>query len=158
MIGYAVVVIAQTVALPIISGIVELAVVGGDPVLVFGKWWVFWGVGTRLLLAGFVQMSGKGPTAQILGSTGPSVQEQQLVRELGAANVGMGIAGLFALVPGWALPAGLAGGVFLFVAGAMHVAKKDKNPREALATWTDLIVGVAVLVLAVSVLVRTLAG
>ena len=156
--GYFIIVIAQTVALPIISGIIELATSGGDPVLVFTKWWVFWGVGTRLFSAGIVQMSGKGPTAAILGSGSASIQEKQLTRELGAANVGMGLAGLFALVPGWALPAGLAGGVFLLIAGAMHVGKKGKNAKESLATWTDLIVGVAVVVLAVYTLARALAG
>lgn len=156
--GYFIIVLAQTVALPIISGIIELATVGGDPVLVFGKWWVFWGVGTRLLLAGIVQSSGKGQTAAILGSSAPSVQETQLTRELGTANIGMGLAGLLALVPGWAVPAGLAGGVFLLLAGLMHVLKKDKNAKESLATWTDLIVGVAVVVLAIYTLVRAITG
>jgi hypothetical protein len=80
--GYFILVIAQTVAFPIICGIIELATVGGDPVLVFGKWWAFWGVGTRLLVAGIVQVSGKGPTATILGAAAPSVQEKQLAREL----------------------------------------------------------------------------
>ena len=47
--GYFILVIAQTAVFPIVSGIVELAVFGGDPIQVFGKWWVFWGVGTRLL-------------------------------------------------------------------------------------------------------------
>ncbi|WP_349864723.1 hypothetical protein [Leifsonia sp. WHRI 6310E] len=136
--GYDILVIAQTVALPIISGIVELAVAGGDPVLVFGKWWVFWGVGTRLLVAGIAQVSGKGPTTEILGPAAPTVPEKQLVRELGMANIGMGLAGLLALVPGWALPAGLAGGLFLLIAGVMHVPKRGKNAQEALATWTDL--------------------
>lgn len=156
--GYFILVIGQTVALPVVSGLIELLTVGGDPVVVFGKWWVFWGVGTRLLVAGIAQVSGKGPTAQILGSTAPSVQEVQLTRELGTANIGMGLAGLLALVPGWALPAGLAGGVFLLIAGIMHVPKKGKNPQETVATWTDLVVGVAVLVLAVRVLIGVLAG
>ncbi len=156
--GYAIPVLLQTVILPIVSGVIELLVFGGDPVLVFGKWWVFWGVGTRLFLAGIVQMSGKGPTAKILGSATPSVQETQLVRELGTANIGMGFAGLFALIPGWALPVGLAGGVFLLIAGLMHVGKKGKNSQESIATWTDIIVGVAVVVLGVYTLVRFVAG
>ncbi|MFT4212383.1 MAG: hypothetical protein QM626_10990 [Microbacterium sp.] len=155
--GYFVLVIAQTIVLPIVSGVVELAVVGGDPVLVFGRWWVFWGVGTRLLVAGLVQVSGGGPTAEILGSSTVGVAEKQLTRELGTANIGMGAAGLLALVPGWSLPAGLAGGVFLLVAGLMHLPKKGKNRQEVLATWTDLVVGVAVVVLAVDVLVAALA-
>ena len=85
--GYFIVVIAQTIVLPIVSAIIELATSGGDPILVFGMWWVFWGVGTRLLLAGLVQVSGKGPTSEILGSTTASTAEKQLTRELGTANV-----------------------------------------------------------------------
>ncbi|MBS1697028.1 MAG: hypothetical protein JST25_01330 [Actinobacteria bacterium] len=150
--GYFILVIGQTVVLPLVSGIIELLVVGGDPILVFGKWWVFWGVGTRLLVAGLAQVSGKGPTAAILGSSAPSVQEVQLTRELGTANIAMGLAGLLALIPGWALPAGLAGGVFLLIAGILHLPKKGKNAQESVATWTDLLVGVVVLVLAVRVL------
>jgi hypothetical protein len=155
-VGYFILVIGQTIVLPIVSGIIELAVVGGDPVLVFGKWWVFWGVGTRLLVAGVAQVSGRGPTTAILGATAPSIQEKQLTRELGVANVAMGLAGLLALVAGWALPAGVAGGVFLLIAGIMHVPKRHKNPQESLATWTDLIVGLAVVVLAVDIVARTL--
>lgn len=149
--GYFILVIAQTLVLPVVSGSIDLARSGGHPVLVFGAWWVFWGVGTRLLVAGIAQVSGKGPTAEILGSTAPSVPEQQLARELGTANLAMGLAGLLALVRDWALPAGAAGGVFLLIAGAWHVAKKGKGPRETLATWTDLVVGLAVVVLAVDV-------
>jgi hypothetical protein len=118
---------------------------------------VFWGVGTRLLVAGIVQVSGGGPTAAILGSAAPSVQEKQLSRELGFANLCIGLAGLLALVPDWALPAGIAGGLYLLIAGLMHVPKRGKNAQESLATWTDLVVGVAVVVLAVDVLVRALA-
>jgi len=114
--GYFVLVIAQTIVLPLVCGTWELAGSGGDAVLVYGKWWVFWGVGTRLLVAGLAQVSGKGPTAQILGSSESTVQERQLTRELGTANIGMGTAGLLALVPGWAMPAGVAGGVFLLIA------------------------------------------
>ena len=154
--GYFILVIAQTVVFPIVSGIIELAVVGGDPVLVFGKWWVFWGVGTRLLVAGIVQMSGRGVTSAILGAAAPSVQEKQLTRELGIANLCIGLAGLLALVPVWALPAGFAGGIYLLLAGILHLPKKGRNPQESLATWTDLIVGVAVVVLAVYVVVRAL--
>jgi hypothetical protein len=149
--GYFVLVTAQTIVLPIASALIELAIVGGDPVVAFGKWWAFWGVGTRLLVAGLAQVSGKGPTSEILGSAQATMQEEQLVRELGTANIGMGLAGLLAVVPGWALPAGLAGGVFLLIAGLMHLPKRGKGPQETLATWTDLVVGLVVLAFAVSV-------
>lgn len=151
--GYVTLVLAQTLFLPIVSGWIELATAGGDLILVFGKWFVFWGVGTRLLVAGIAQLSGRGPTAEILGSDGASKSEKQLVGELGLANTCVGLAGLLALVPGWALPAGLAGGLYLLAAGLMHVAKPGKNLKEQVATWTDLLVGLAVLTLAVRVLI-----
>ena len=47
---------------------------------------------------------------------------------------------------------------YLLIAGIMHLPKRGKNAQEQLATWTDLIVGVAVVVLGVYVLVRALAG
>lgn len=156
--GYFILVIAQTIALPILSGAIELVLGGGDPVLVFGRWWVFWGVGTRLLVAGIAQLSGKGPTSEILGATAPTMQETQLTRELGMANVGMGLAGLLALIPGWALPAGLAGGIFLLIAGVMHLPKKGKNAQESLATWTDLVVGIVVVILGAYLLLGAMAG
>ncbi len=148
-VGYFVLVIAQTIVLPVVSGAIQLVAAGGDAVLVFGRWWVFWGVGSRLLVAGIAQVSGRGPTSAILGTDTPSVQERQLVRELGTANIALGAAGLLALVPGWALPTGAAGGLFLLIAGLMHAPKRGKNPQESLATWTDILVGVAVAVLAV---------
>lgn len=149
---YVIVVTAQTIVLPIVSGAIHLAVSGGDPLIVFGTWWVFWGVGTRLLVAGIAQVAGRGPTAGILGAAEATAVEKQLTAELGTANIGMGVAGLFALVPGWALPAGAAGGLFLLIAGGLHIAKPGKNARERLATWTDLLVGLAVVALAVGVL------
>ncbi|MBS1672625.1 MAG: hypothetical protein JSS74_01520 [Actinobacteria bacterium] len=156
--GYFLVVIGQTVVLPLLSGVIELLILGGDPILILGKWWVFWGVGTRLFVAGIAQVSGKGRTAEILGSTAPSVQELQLTRELGTANIGMGLAGLFALIPGWTLPAAIAGGVFLLIAGLMHLPKKGKNAQETVATWTDLIVGIVVVVFAIRVVSGAIAG
>jgi hypothetical protein len=144
--GYFIGVILQTVVLPALSGAIEVVTVGGDPIEVFGRWWVFWGVGTRLLVAGVVQLVRPGTTARILGSGEATPAELQTARELSTANIGMGLAGLLALIPAWAAPAGAAGGVFLLAAGLMHVRKKGKNPQETLATWTDLLVGVVVVV------------
>ncbi|MFZ1361796.1 MAG: DUF6790 family protein [Candidatus Nanopelagicales bacterium] len=150
---YFIVTILQTVVLPIVFGWSELSSNGGEPILVFGKWWVFWGVGTRLLAAGIFQVFGGGMTLKILGADKPTEQERQLARELGTANIGMGLAGLLALQAGWIVPAGLAGGVFLLLAGLMHVAKKGKNAQETVATWTDLVVGVVVVIVALYVLI-----
>jgi len=146
--GYFIGVILQTIVLPIVSGTIELAATGGNPVEVYGRWWVFWGVGTRLLVAGVVQLVRPETTAAILGSEMPAESELQVARELSTANIGMGLAGLLALIPGWAAVAGVAGGVFLLIAGLLHVTKRNKNAQESLATWTDLLVGVVALVFA----------
>ena len=68
-----------------------------------------------------------------------------MARELSTANLGMGLAWLSALNPDWAAPAGAAGGLFLLIAGLMHITKKNKNAQETLATWTDLLVGAVAL-------------
>ena len=36
---YVAIVLAQTLVLPLLSGIAELLLVGGDPILVLGRWW-----------------------------------------------------------------------------------------------------------------------
>ena len=151
--GYFIGVILQTVLLPVLSGGLELGIGGGDPIEVFGRWWVFWGVGTRLLVAGCVQLLRPDTTARILGSAEATPAEVQVARELSMANVGMGLAGLLALVPVWAPAAGAAGGAFLLAAGLMHVRKTGKSPQELLATWSDLLVGVVVVVFVVYALV-----
>lgn len=154
--GYFIGVILQTVILPLVSGTIELNATGGDPIEIYGRWWVFWGVGTRLVVAGAVQLIRPQTTAGILGTEQPSAGEMQVVRELATANLGMGLAGLLALDPAWAPAAGAAGGVFLLSAGVMHVPKKGKSPSEQLATWTDLIVGIVAVVFLGSALVGLL--
>lgn len=152
--GYFIVVILQMVVLPIASGTIELITTGGNPVEIYGRWWVFWGIGTRLLLAGVVQLVRPETTARILGAEAPTPAERQVTRELSTANLGMGLAGLLALNPNWAAAAGTAGGVFLLGAGLMHVTKRKKNAQETLATWTDLLVGLVALVLLGTVLAQ----
>lgn len=149
---YLVMVLGLMVVLPILSIVVELVVSGGtaDPVTVIGRWFLFWGAGVRLFIAGVSQTLRPQFTAQnILGETTPVAN--QLVRELGFANLGMGVVGIVgAWVPGWMVPAAIAPGIFLLVAGLLHVGKSAKNRKEVVATLTDLLVG-GVLVLFVIV-------
>ena len=143
---YVAVVLLQSLVLPIASGIVELAAQGGDPVIVLGRWFLFWGVGTRLLLAGIVQVTRPSFTARdILGTDAGGALH--IVQELGFANIAMGtVAVIGAYVPAWYVPAALPGGIFLGQAGLRHVAKAGKGLEERVATWTDLLVAGAMLV------------
>ncbi|MFJ3050205.1 DUF6790 family protein [Pseudomonas nitroreducens] len=144
-----------TVALPFASIALERLL---DPqaslLLLLGKWFVFWGIGARLLLAGLMQVRRPGFTArEILGIEAPAAEK--LVSELGFANLAFGITGLLSLaLPGWTPPAALAGGLFLLLAGLKHARNPQRNGKEHLAMATDLFVAA----MAVAYLIGLLLG
>ncbi|MBF4550700.1 hypothetical protein [Pseudoclavibacter sp. VKM Ac-2888] len=73
---YALLVILQTVVLPLIFGGVHLGVAGGNPAIVFGIWFAFWGVGIRLIVAGISQLTNPRRTTQtILGAAHDDSQD-----------------------------------------------------------------------------------
>lgn len=152
---YIAVVLLQTLVLPLISGGIQLAVTGGNPAVVFGLWWAFWGVGARLLVAGVSQLANPGRTARgILGIEDAGAE--QVVHELGYANLSMGLVGLMSpFTGGWGILGAVTGAVYLGFAGLRHVAKRRKNADETVATWTDLLVFVMVTVGAVAIIVSS---
>ena len=166
---YALLVILQTVVLPLVFGGVHLGVAGGNPALVFGVWFAFWGVGSRLIVAGTSQLTNPRRTTQtILGAAPEGADEQghadaatastgtevdtaadtatytataQVVQELGLANLSLGAVALVSsLVPGWGLVGALPGAIYLGLAGIRHLGKRGKSTNELVATWTDLLV------------------
>jgi hypothetical protein len=102
------------------------------------KWFVFWSVGLRLLLAGLRQTFQPEYTArEILGLKGD--ESLVLVRELGFANIAMGAVGTISLfLPTWRLPGALAGGLFYALAGVNHVRQSHRNRLENVAMVSDL--------------------
>ena len=102
------------------------------------KWFAFWAVGWRLLLAGCKQMAQPRYTArEILGLK--SDESLILVRELGFANVAIGLIGVLSLwLPSWRLAGALAGGVFYGLAGVMHALQDHRNRLENVAMVSDL--------------------
>src|ERR1700721_304296 len=84
--------------LPPISVIVEALLRSGDAdlVLLVGKWFVFWGVGVRLFIAGVRQVAQPRFTAESIFQ----VKDRgalAIVREVGFANLAMGALGLLTL-------------------------------------------------------------
>lgn len=148
---YLVSVIATTVILPLLATIIELvASPGADPLLVAGRWFVFFGVGIRLLLAGLSQIVRPGFTAKnLLGIE--TDDANQVVQELGFANTAMGIAGLVAyfFAASWLPAVAAIAGIFLLLAGLRHLVKKGKSAMEWIPTITDLILAVVLLAFAV---------
>ncbi len=157
--AYPVIIIVLTIVAPVANVIVVLASSGwtADPWPVIGNAFVFWAVGIRLLAAGISQIVRPGYTSEnILGAKNAS--SNQIVQELGAANVGMGVIGLIATLwlLAWTPAAALAAGIFLAFAGLRHVAKKGKGPHENVATYTDIFVALVLAAYLIVMLVRAL--
>ena len=63
--------------------------------LLVGKWFVFWGVGVRLTIAGRQNIQPRFTSEEILGIKGDD--PLPFVRELGMANLATGVVGLLSL-------------------------------------------------------------
>jgi hypothetical protein len=140
---YIFIVIALMLALPLISIVAQLTS-AHDPwsaavvLPVIAKWYVFWGVGVRLLLAGLRQIIQPRYTAETLLGL-KSEDSLFLVRELGFANVAMGGAGVASIMlHSWVAPVALMGAVFYGLAGINHCLHGPRNKFENLALVSDL--------------------
>ena len=114
-----------------------------------GKWFVFWAVGGRLFIAGARQVLQPSFTAADIFE----IHEPRafaIVRELGFANLSMGLLGLCSLWHReWLLPAAIVGGLYYCLAGLGHIPRPRKNAKEYMAMISD---GFAFLVLLAFVL------
>lgn len=132
---------------PLASVLVEALMAGGPVVGLVLKWFVFWGVGARLGLAGVKQVAQPAFTAQTIFEISDP-RAQVIVQELGFANLAFGLLGLLSLAfPAFLLPAAVGGGLFYLLAGLKHALRRGKNRTETIAMVSDLAI-VAVLVAA----------
>jgi hypothetical protein len=131
--------------LPVGSVVIDANATHGPWLWLIGKWFVFWAVGARLLLAGLRQYFQPSFTSRdIMGIESPEVFV--LVRELGGANAASGIVGLLSLgVPTFVLPTAIAGGLFLAVAGLEHVRSSHRGRNETVAMVSDIFVAAILL-------------
>src|SRR5580704_612700 len=87
---YFVAVLLTTVGLPIASTAIEWLVrPEAGLIATAGKWFVFWGVGIRLFLAGISQVGRPSFTASNIFRI-KDISAEKIVSELGYANVSMG--------------------------------------------------------------------
>jgi hypothetical protein len=114
-----------------------------------GRWFVFWAVGVRLIIAGLRQVIQPRFTAEEIFR----VHDRgsfAIVREVGFANLSMGTLGICTLFHvSWILPSAIVGGLYYGLAGLGHVPQKNKNGKEYVAMISD---GYAFLVLLVVVI------
>lgn len=131
------VIVATMLVLPLLSMGVELAWHGGAVLALAGKWFTFWGVGVRIMLAALKQMTQPAFTRQILQIEDP--RANILVRELGFANASISLLALLSVVwPEFRGAAALAGALFLGLAGLQHGAQAERNAKETIAMVSDL--------------------
>lgn len=136
---------------PFASVLIEALVAGGPLAGLVLKWFVFWGVGARLGLAGLKQVTQPAFTAETIFEIADP-KAQVIVQELGFANLAFGLLGLLSLAfPAFLLPAAVAGGLFYLLAGVKHALRPGKNRTEIIAMVSDLAI---VAVLAVAALAR----
>jgi hypothetical protein len=133
-------------ALPTLCVIADgIASPSNSLVLLIGKWFVFWAIGARLLIAGLRQIVQPRYTAQVI--LGLKTEESfPLVRELGFANLSLGLIGLLSIAfPIWRLPVALAGGVFYGLAGGNHFFQSHRNRLENVAMVSDVFASIVLL-------------
>jgi uncharacterized protein DUF6790 len=108
----------------------------GWPLL--GKWYVFWAIGIRLFIAGIRQVAKPAFTAQEIFRI-KNEESFVLVKELGFANICMGLAGILSLLkPDWCILAAICGGLYFGLAGIQHIIKKPASVNETIALVSDM--------------------
>lgn len=118
--------------------------------LLVAKWYVFWAVGWRLLLAGTRQVAQPAYTARVILGL-ENDESFLLVRELGFANLALGCLGIASMFqPAWQLSAALAGGIFYGLAGVNHLVQSHRNRLETVAMVSDLFAAVVLLGVCIS--------
>jgi hypothetical protein len=105
-----------------------------------GEWFLFWALGVRQLLAGLRQASKPEFTAREIFRLA-SRDGDPIVRELGFANLCMGLAAVVSLwMPAWRMCAAFASGSYFGLAGVMHAIKGSASVNERLALVSDLFI------------------
>ena len=134
---YAMIILLMGV-LPVASIIIERIVDNADWVILLGKWFVFWGCGARLLLAGARQIANPAFTADTIFGVADK-GASKIVTELGFANVAIGVLSVASIFrPDWVLPAAIVAGLYYGLAGIKHVFNAGRNRIENWATASDL--------------------
>jgi hypothetical protein len=150
--AYIVIVGLTMFILPAGSILIEWSLDQSSLLWLIGKWFVFWAVGVRLLLAGVRQYFQPAFTAKdILGIESPDVFV--LVRELGGANLAAGVVGLASIIlPTFVLPSAISSSIFYLVAGIEHLKEKQRGTNETIAMVSDLFVALVLIGYAVGAL------
>ncbi len=137
---YLISVVLLTLVLPVSSILIENYQLHGmlEWVALMGKWFVFWGAGIRLTVAGARQIIRPQFTAHYIFHI-PGDETAPLVRELGASNLAIGLTGAMCLsVPDFVLPVAIIACIFYGAAGIRHATAEQKTKPMKMAMVSDL--------------------
>ncbi|HEX5153406.1 MAG TPA: DUF6790 family protein [Parafilimonas sp.] len=111
-----------------------------------GKWFIFWAIGIRLFTAGIKQALDPAFTGtNIFKFT--SKESYVVIRELGFANIALGVMGILSLINNdWRMMAAICGGLFFGLAALMHSIKKPDSKNEWIALLYDYAVFLMMLI------------
>ena len=133
-------VILLLLVLPVVSIVIESVhgLHGAISLFLVGKWFVFWAAGVRLFIAGLRQVTQPGFTAQeIFRLADRGVFP--IVRELGFANISMGLLSISSFFhTAWVVPGAVVGGLYYGLAAAGHVFRGHRNAKENIALYSDI--------------------
>jgi hypothetical protein len=136
---YLAVIVLTMFFLPVASILIEHVSNPAEPLIFLaGRWFVFWGVGVRLGLAGLRQFFQPDFTAKEIFHIS-SRDALPLVRELGVANLATAVVGLLSLkFPNFILPVAISACIFYGVAGIRHVADRERSRNQSIAMVSDI--------------------
>ena len=104
-----------------------------------GKYFIFWAIGIRLFVAGVKQTIQPRFTAAEIFGIQNSEESFVIIRELGFANICMGLMGILSFfINEWRPIAAITGGLYFGLAGIQHVVKKADSGNEVIAMISDL--------------------
>jgi hypothetical protein len=139
---YLLMVLLLMLVLPCISIIIEIQTGKQSLTIIdlIGKWFVFWSIGVRLLVAGIKQAINPAFTAAgIFHLKDP--ESEVVVRELGYANICLGLVGIVSLfIPHWRIVSACSGGLYMGIAGVNHIIKKPAGTNEVVAMVSDIFI------------------
>ena len=110
-----------------------------------GKWFVFWAIGIRIFVAGIRQALNPEFTANEIFKIN-NEKSLVVIRELGFANICIGLIGILSLInTEWCKLGAIAGGLFLGLASIQHLSRKPDSKNEIIATISNAFIFVIML-------------
>jgi hypothetical protein len=123
-----------------------------DLISLAGKWFIFWAIGCRLLIAGLRQAIKPAFTAETIFNI-KDKESYVIIRELGLANICTGLTAIISLsIPQWRIVIAFSGGLFFGLAGLLHIIRKPDNSNELIPLISNIFIFLIMVVYSINYL------